>query len=188
MLKSKVGKRVFQYAGVGVGAYLILLLVIPLLGPGWHLLHGDFISYGGWRIPVPRGFYVGKSQMGPTMWKHTLGAPLLNVPYRHISLYSRPDQQPFAFDRDYSRFEKGVTQEASRSGYHLKAKRTVSVGKNSASCLEFTRSSGEPRSLLRCVVENSVLVLFYEGDPGYIPDVFATLQGMSLQSTAGGSS
>jgi hypothetical protein len=183
----KTARRVFQCVGVGIGAYLIVLLVIPLLGPGWHLLHGDFISYGGWRIPVPKGFYVGKSQMGPTMWKHTLGIPLFNVPYGHISLYSRPDQQPFAYDRDYSRFEKGVTQEASQSGYQLKSKRMISVGKNSGHCLEFTRLSGEPRSLVRCVVENSVVVLFYEGDPRYISDVFAALQGMSLESAKSGS-
>ncbi len=172
--------------GVLIGVLLIALLIVPLLGPGWHLLHGDFISYEGWRILVPKGFYVGKSQMGPTMWKHTLGIPLFNVPYGHISLYSRPDQQPFSYDRDYSRFENGVTQEAGQSGYQLEPKRRISVGKNSGYCLEFTRLSGEPRSLVRCVVENSVVVLFYEGDPRYISDVFATLQGMSLESTKSG--
>jgi RHS repeat-associated protein len=118
--------------------------------------------------------------MGPAMWKHNLGIPLFNVPYGHISLYMQPDQQPFAYDRDYSRFEKGVTQEASQSGFRLELKRTISVGKNSGYCLEFTRLSSEPRSLVRCVVENSVVVLFYEGDPRYISDVFAALQGMSL--------
>ena len=185
--EHKTAKRVFQYLGVGVGAYLFVLLVIPILGLGWHFLHGDFISYGGWRIPVPRGFYVGKSQMGPTMWKHTLGTPLFNVPYGHISLYSpSPAQKPFVYDRDYSRFEKGVIQEASRSGYQLKTRHTVLVGKDSAYCLEFIRPSGEPRSLLRCAVENSVVILFYEGDPRYIPDVFATLQGMSLESAKAG--
>ncbi|PYU54090.1 MAG: hypothetical protein DMG55_32650 [Acidobacteria bacterium] len=125
-----------QLLGVLIGVLLIALLIVPLVGPGWHLLHGDFIVYEGWRVPVPKGFYVGKSQMGPTMWKHTLGIPLFN------SLYSRPDQQPFAYDRDYSRFENGVTQEAGQSGYQLEPKRTISVGKNSGYCLEFTRLSG----------------------------------------------
>jgi len=185
--RHKAAKRVLQLVGVGVGAYLIVLLVIPLLGLGWHLLHGDFISYGGWRIPVPKGFYVGKSQMGPAMWKHTLGTPLFNVPYGHISLYSlRPAQPPFTYDRD--RFEKGVIQEATGSGYKFESKRTISVGKNSGYCLEFTRSVGEPPSLLRCAVENSAVVLFYEGDSRFVPDVFATLQGMSPESAKSGSS
>ena len=173
-----------QLLGVLIGVLLIALLIVPLVGPGWHLLHGDFIVYEGWRVPVPKGFYVGKSQMGPTMWKHTLGTPLFNVPYGHISLFSRP--HPFACDRDYSRFEKGVTQSAGQSGYQLESKRTISVGKNSGYCLEFTRLSGEPRSLVRCVVENSVVVLFYEGDPRYISDFFAALQGMSLESNKSG--
>lgn len=185
--KNKSARLMLRLLGIFAGVLLIALLVVPLLGPGWHLLHGDFISYGGWRIPVPKGFYVRKSQMGPTMWKHTLGIPLFNAPYGHISLYSRPDQQPFAYDRDYSRFEKGVTQEADQSGYQLESKRTISVGKNSGYCLEFTRSSGEPRSLVRCVMDNSVVVLFYEGDLRYVSDVIAALQGMSLESTKSGS-
>jgi hypothetical protein len=89
MQKHKTARRVFQCLGGGIAVYPIVLLVIPLLGPGGHLLHGDFISYGGWRVPVPKGFYVGKSKMGPAMWKHTLGIPLFNAPYGHISLYSR---------------------------------------------------------------------------------------------------
>lgn len=31
-----------------------------------------------------------------------------------------------------------------------------------------------------------MVVLFYEGDPQYTPDVFTTLQGMSLEKTAEG--
>jgi hypothetical protein len=179
--KHKVARPVFQCVGVGAGAYLIVLLLIPLLGLAWHLVHGDFTSYGGWRIPVPKGFYVGRSQMGPTMWKHTLGTPLFNVPYGHISLYSRPDQQPFIYDTDYSRFEKGVAQAAGQSGYQFESKRTISAGKNSGYCLQFTRASGEPRSLVRCAVDNSVVVVFYEGDPRYISDLYGMLQGMSIE-------
>jgi len=183
---SKPIGLMLRLLGVFIGFLLIALLIVPLLGPGWHLLHGDFISYEGWRIPVPKRFYVRMSQMGPTMWKHTLGTPLFNVPYGHISLYRRPDQQPFAYDRDYSRFENGVIQEAGQSGYRLESKRTISVGENSGYCLEFTRLLGEPRSLVRCVVENSVVVLFYEGDIQYISEVFSTLQGMSLESNKSG--
>jgi hypothetical protein len=175
--------------GVFIGVLLIVLFIVPLLGPAWHLLHGDFISYGGWRIPVPKGFYVRKSQKGPTMWKQSLGIPFFDASYGHISLYSlSPAQQPFAYDRDYSLFEKGVIQEGSQSGYNLESKRTISVGKNSGYCLEFARSGVEPRSLVRCAVENSVIVLFYEGDSKYVPDVFTTLQGMSVEHTVSGSS
>ncbi len=135
--------------------------MVPLLGPCWHLMFGDAISYAGWRVPVPKGFYVRKSQKGPTMWKQSLGIPLFDVSYGHISLYSvGPAQQPFTCDRDYSRFEKGVTQEATQSGYQLLAKRTASVGKSSGYCLEFARAGVEPRSLVRCAIENSVVVLF----------------------------
>jgi len=174
-------KLLFRLGAVLIGAFLIFLLIVPLLGPCWHLLYGDAISYEGWRVPVPRGFYVRNSQNGPTMWKQTFGTPFFSTSYGHISLYNHPNQQPFAYDRDYSRFERGVTEVAAQSGYRFESEHTVPVGRNSAYCLEFTRSVGEP-SLLRCAVENSVVVLFYEGDPRYIPNVFTTLQGMSQES------
>jgi hypothetical protein len=170
-------KLMLRLLAVFLGVILIILLVIPLLGPCWHLLYGDAISYGGWKVPVPKGFYVWKSQEGPTMWKESFGIPFFNAPYGHISLFHRP-QPPFSFDRDYAGFKQRLTQDAIEKGYELKAERTAQVGKNSGYCLEFTRSP-EPRSLLRCAVENSGVVLFYEGDSRYIPDALSALQGMS---------
>ena len=62
MPTSKIANRIFQYLGVFVGVLLIFLLVVPLLGPCWHLVHGDFIFLDGWKVPVPKGFYVTKDQ------------------------------------------------------------------------------------------------------------------------------
>jgi len=186
---NKLAKQMLLLTGAFIVGLLIVLLLVPLLGPGWHLLHGDSISYGGWSIPVPRGFSVKRAPGGPVMWKFALGVPFFDAPYGHISLYGlgKPARQPFEYDRDYSRFEKGVTQQAVESGYRFESKRTTSVGKNSGYCFEFTRPldlkhpiSG--RSLLRCAVEGSSVVLFFEGDPRYIPDVLATFQRMSPES------
>src|SRR5260221_2486760 len=179
--KHKVGKLAFRLIGVFIGAFVIFLLVVPLLGPFWHLVYGNAISYGGWRVPVPGGFYVRNSQEGPTMWKQNLGIPLFRASYGHVSLFRHT--QPFVFDRDYSRFEEGVVRDSNQHGYQLRTKRTIPVDKGSAYCLEFTRSSSEPGSLVRCAVEGSPLVAFYEGDPRYVPAVFVVLQGMSLEST-----
>jgi hypothetical protein len=175
MLKGR-SKLMLRLLAVFVGVILIVLLVIPLIGPCWHLLYGDAISYAGWKVPVPRGFYVRKSQEGPTMWKESFGIPFFNAPYGHISLFRRPS--PFSFDSDYARFKQGLIQDAIEKGYELKGERTAQVGKNSGYCLEFTRSP-KSLSLLRCAVENSGVALFYEGDTQYIPDALSALRGMS---------
>ncbi len=190
---ERLAKLTLQLVVVIIGSLLIVLLVVPLLGPGWHLLHGDFISYGGWGIPVPKGFYVEESREGPTMWKLTLGSgiPFFDASYGHISFYGlsgvSPARQPFDYDRDYSQFDRVVTQEANKSGYRFEAKRSTPVGKTSGYCLEYTRSVNlkhevRGQSLLRCAVQSSPAVLFYEGDPRYIPDVFTMLQGVSLDA------
>jgi hypothetical protein len=188
--RKKLAKLMIHLLGVFIGVVLIFLLLVPLLGPGWHLLRGDFISFGGWSIPVPKGFYAKESPDGLILWKYTFGIPFFDAPYGHISVYGlsslTPARQLFEYDRDYPRFESGVTQEAARSGYRLEWKRATPVGRSSGYCLEFTRSAGlkhavPGRSLLRCAIEGSTAVLFYEGDPRYIPDVFTMLQGMSLE-------
>jgi hypothetical protein len=192
--RNRRAKLAFQILGLFIGAILIPLLVVPLLGPGWHLLHGDFISYGGWKIPVPKAFSEKNSQAGLDMWKLTLGIPIFDAPYGHISIYGTgslsPTRQPFNYERDYSRLEAVVTQEAHQSGYRFESKRTTSVGKTAGYCLEYTRSVSNKhevrgRSLLRCVIEDSVVAVYYEGDPRYVPDVFAMLQGMSFEVSNG---
>ncbi len=179
--RSKLTKLVIRLLAIFIGALLTILIAVPLLGPCWHLLHGDAISFEGWRVPVPKGFYARKSETATVMWKQSLGIPFFNVPYGHISLF-RPPQQVFSFDRNYGRFKSELIQDASEKGYRLRSERTVSVGDKPAYCLEFKRPSPDARSLVRCVVEGSPLAIFYEGDSKYVPDVFATLQGISREN------
>jgi hypothetical protein len=192
--RNRRAKLALQILGAFIAAILIPLLVVPLLGPGWHLLHGDFISYAGWSIPVPKGFSEKNSQAGLDMWKLTLGIPIFDAAYGHISIYGTsslsPTRQPFNYERDYSRVETVVTQEAHQSGYRFESKRTTAVGKTGGYCLEYTRSVSikhevRGRSLLRCVIEDSVVAVYYEGDPRYVSDVFAMLQGMSFEVNKG---
>jgi hypothetical protein len=168
--------RLASIVAVLLGIILMILLIVPLLGPCWHLLYGEEISYAGWKVPVPKGFYVRRSLEGPTMWKEGFGIPFVNASYGHISLFHRPS--PFAFDRDYAQFKQALIEDAAKKGYELKAERTAQVGKSSAYCLDFTHSS-KPRSLLRCAVENSGFTFFYEGDTRYLSDAISALQGMS---------
>ena len=139
-----------------------------------------YISYGGWRIPVPKQFYPQVSANGVSLWRLTFGVPFFDAPYGHIGLYALvANQKPFACERDYSRFETSVTQEAAQSGYGLASKPTISPGKDARYCLEFAHSGGKPRSLLRCAIEDNNTILFNEGDSSYLADVIAMLRGMS---------
>jgi len=185
MAISKIAKLFLQFVSVALGTSLIVLIAIPRLGSGWHIIHGDFIFYQGWKIPVPSGFYVQSAGTEPTMWKHSIGSPFFSAPYGHISFFTRPNRQSFVYQRDYSRFEKNLTQDANRSGYKIDSMQTIPVGDHPAYCLQFSRSSDEPQLLLRCVIENSPVAIFYEGSSRYAPDAFATLHGMSLVTNDG---
>jgi hypothetical protein len=178
--KTNFLKLALKYVALFIGVYAFLLLFVPLLGFGWHLLHGNFISYHGWRITVPKGYYVTNEPSGPAFWKLTLGAPHFGVPFAHVSFYAL-HAHPFKATADYASFEENMTRNAVESGHHLKQRRVLPIGNRSAYCVEFGREQGQPRSLLRCAVEDSTLYIFFEGDARYIPELARTLQEMFIE-------
>jgi hypothetical protein len=185
-LESKVRKNrflrfVLKLVAIFIGVYAFLLLFVPLLGFGWHLLHGNYISHNGWRIPIPEGYYVTNEPHGPAIWKLTLGAPRFEVPFAHVSFYTR-QTHPFKASVDYAPFEESMTRNAADSGHHFKERRVIPVGNGSAYCVEFSREKKQPRSLVRCAVEDSNMYIFFEGDSRYLPDLTNTLREMSLEA------
>jgi hypothetical protein len=166
---------------IGVLFAIVMWLSVGFaLSTGWHLLHGNSISYAGWKIPVPRGYYARQNRGVPFIWTLSLGAPVFRSQYGRLSFYSwQGPAHPFSRDKDYPGFEESVSQAAAESGHQLKSRRTISLGDKSVYCLEFARETRQPRSLVRCAVEKSIIYPFYEGDPRYLPDMFTIFQGMS---------
>jgi len=163
---------------------ILVLAAVPLLAPVWHLWHGDSISWQGWKISVPKGF-CARSDQNPTLWKFAFGAPFLNLSYGHISLFHRPTGQlPFEFGRDFGHFAASVTEVAKQDGYRFASKKTLKVGDTTAHCLEFESEVDSSRALLRCAIEDSLVVIFYEGASRYVPDFLSVLEGMSRQGVA----
>src|SRR6266849_8191945 len=114
---QKIKRRILYLLAVAIGAWTLMLFSIPLLGPIWHFFNGDSVDYVGWRLPVPKGFYVRTLESGPTMWRPTVGIPFLNVAYGHISVFRLPsDQEPFVHTRDLQRFSEAISEEAQRAG------------------------------------------------------------------------
>jgi len=179
---AKVGRIFVMLLVTFVVTICAYLLVVPLLGYGWHVLHGTYISYAGWKITVPRDYYVIQQRRGPAIWKLSFGAPLFDVPFSHVSFYSLPPgTAAFMGTGDPARYDKAVTQTAKERGYQLKSKHFVTIGNKAAACLEFARNGKQPRSLVRCAAEDANIYPFFEGDSRYIPDLFDALKRMSQE-------
>ena len=147
------------------------------------MLHSDHISYGGWKIFVPKEYYVSVGLRGPNLWRYSLGLPQFEVPFAHVSFFNSPHQ--FSAATDYAKFEQSVTQYEKESGYQFNGTRTVLAGNTPAYCMEFRRQSKEPRSLVRCAIEDNGIYAYFEGNPRFIPDFFNILKQMSSQGAAG---
>lgn len=185
-LKRKYSGLALKLAAAFLVGGLMILFTVPLIGPCWHLLFGDKISYAGWSIPVPKGFYPRNSRDGPTMWKLNLGIPLLPVPYGHVSLFFRPGQV-FLFSQHYRRFAAAVSADAASGGYAV-LDRTVTAAGAPAYCVQLDRQAGEPNSLVRCAVEGTGIAVFYEGDRKYLPDFYFVLEHVSGTQLTGAKS
>jgi hypothetical protein len=179
--KTNFLKLALKYVALFIGVYAFLLLFVPLLGFGWHLFHGNYISHHGWRITVPKGYYVTNEPHGPAFWKLTLGAPHFEVPFAHVSFYTSGNR-PFKAATDYSRFEDSQIRNALESGYHFKQRAVLPIGNRSAYCVELDREKKQPRSVVRCAVEESNMYILFEGDPRYIPELARTLQEMFIET------
>jgi len=176
-LEAKRARMIFVLMGAFILCGIIALLIVPLFGPCWHLLHGDTTSYAGWKIPVPKGFYVRKSPNGATMWRLSLGVPLLPVPYGHVSIFEHQGES-FLFSPHYRGFSDSVSQDAATGGYAIQ-ERAVSTAGSTAYCLELDRRAGQPTSMARCAIEGTGIAVFYEGDKKYLSDFFSVLRNMS---------
>jgi len=176
----KAARLLLMLAGVFIATICGFLLVVPFFGVGWHAFHADYISYAGWKIPVPRDYYVRQEKEGAAIWKLSFGAPLFDVPFSHVSFFY--GAKPFVGTSDAERFFQGISGVATEGGYQFKGKRIVSIGTKTASCFEFSRSGKQPRSLMSCATENDNIFPFFEGDARYIPEFLSTLSGMSQES------
>jgi len=171
-------KLTIKLVAIAFTALFVAVASLPLLGLSWHLFHGNMVSFEGRHVPVPAGFYVTQGDGGPAMWKASFGIPFFQVPYGLISLFHRPQGESFTFDEDYSQFKNALVQDAVDRGYKLSAERMVPAAETRAYCLEFSRSSTPPGSLVRCAIEGSRIAVFYEGDPRYTREMFAVLEGI----------
>lgn len=177
---AKTFRFLLMLLTIFVAVMCLFFLVVPFLGFGWHMLHRNYISDAGWKIPIPKHYYVRQQERGPTVWKPSFGAPLFDVPFSHISFFSRkPGAEIFMGTGDSARFEQAISETATQNGYQLKSKHIVPIGNKNATCLEFERVGKQPKSLVRCAAEDANVYPFFEGDVRYIPELFAMLKGMS---------
>lgn len=181
--------RAVSRCGVVIlGCLFGLLLLIPQLGRVWHWFHGDAISHQGWRIPVPNGFLVRTSSGGPNMWNVSFGRPLWDSPYAHISFFKDNGDHPLHYDQHHARFAAHITEAAATQGYEFFSTQEVSVADTKAYCWEFRKRSSESELRIRCFIEGTTVLLFYEGDRRFVPDFFTVLGGMSRQMKESGAS
>ncbi len=159
---------------------LLWVCSIPFWGELWHAVHKKTISYGGLTIVVPSSFYVWDSSPNVTMWRLSIGYPIFHGPFGMISVYESPINHPFEFATDYQRFVYSFTWAAKQEGLELVKSQRVPANKTLVDCLEFRLPNNNADSSVRCVVENSRVVIFYYGHPKYAPIFYSMLRSISI--------
>jgi hypothetical protein len=139
MITSKPMQLLLLFTIALIGACGLALLAVPFIGFGWHLFHGSFIASSGYRLPVPRDFYVSGDVQQPTMWKHGVGVPLFNRPFGMIGVRPRISGARFEFGNDLQNSSERMIAAARQEGLALRSVRTLSAGTGNAFCFEFVK-------------------------------------------------
>ncbi len=161
---------------LGGGVYVLGLLGVLLLGPAWHLIHGDFITFQEWRIPVPSGFFVTGKPEQPMMSRYTLGAGLVNVPLGSIGIRTNPSGKPFKFEGNIEDSSSRMIAAGTIGGFVFHSKRTLSTRLNDAYCFEFYSQHTPSEFSVRCAIEGTPVLFVYSGDERFIPDFYSVLE------------
>jgi hypothetical protein len=181
VIKVKVNKWV-SCGVIFLGLLVLIFVSIPFWGPAWHLFHGQFLYYREWKIPVPSAFYVsdvGKDR--PSMWHLPLGMPIKKGLYGQIGFYPLhlPGDRPFSYESDHQQSFGVLSWQEQQNGFTPRSITTLPIDRTVAYCLEFKYREIATRVLTYCFIDNSRIVMFYDGDRKYVSDFLATLQGMS---------
>lgn len=161
---------------------MLVFISVPFWGSTWHFFHGESLYYREWKIPVPSNFYVrGTGSDRPSMWRMTLGMPITRGPYGHISVYTQqlPGDRPFSYKSDYQRFSNVINWQERQNGFTLRSHTALPVDRTVAYCLDFAHRENATKTLMDCAIDNSRIVVFYDGDRKYLSEFLTTLQGMS---------
>lgn len=177
--RDSVNKLGLTLVGIFGSVLVVSFSAGSVMGLGWHMLHGNVISYAGWTISVPKGFFAKLHHGRPSLWALAPGSPVLRSCYGRLTFYiAVDDTHPFSMDAHSAKFEATMSQAAGESGHRFQSRRNVPAGDGTAFCLEFTRQRVQPLVLERCAVVGKTLSIYYEGDPRYLPDFFNILQQM----------
>ena len=168
--------------GIGIGAVVVLIafLSVPLLGYGWHVIHGNFIDYQEWQIPVPKGFFVNGMPEHLSMSRYTLGVPVLNRPFGFIGIVINPSGKPFKFEGDIEDSSRKMIAVGLSDGYTFYSKRTLLTKLNTAYCFEFYKEQTPSSVLVRCAIDGSTLLFTFLGDKRFSADFYTVVAGFEV--------
>jgi hypothetical protein len=163
--------------GALLSGFIIILAAVPFLGFGWHLIHGSFLFSNGFLIPVPNKFYVVGDVRQPTMWTHTFGTPLFKGRFGMIGIVPRLAGDKFTMENDFEISSARIIAMAQDEGLILRSRRTLSTATNVAFCFEFSEPVGRYGITIRCVIDDTPIMMIYGGDERFLSDFYSTVQG-----------
>ena len=167
----------FIFLTTSIATVMILMLfAFSQWGYVWHFLYGDEVSFTGWKIPIPKNFYVWNRKKGLAFWKTDFGVPIFSDSYGLISLGMA--NKPIDYETDFDKFvaiqitlarEDGIFGEVNRKEFPQTPPRY---------CVEFLDGLNE-NALSRCIVDGTRLTVWYSGNAAYLPAFYSTVRGLS---------
>lgn len=178
-------KKKRQYSPVTLIAILVLTCTMlgtfflpELVSAFWHLRHGKSVTFHGWMIPVPSGWwaytYEDKLiiQKMTRVYEHIRSPEVIILP-----LNSRGIVNDAAFGQQ-------LIRDFSKNGYSLQLKKAFKLAGNTVSCFEFADAAHQRNVRISCWSLDSGLSLDFLGYKHNVPVFYSVVDQIRLSSDA----
>jgi hypothetical protein len=96
-----------------------------------------------------------------------------------IGIKPRPSGANFEIANDLENSSARIIAIAQQEGLTLRSTRTLAAGTGNAFCFEFSEPIEKYGITVRCVIDDTPLLMIYGGDERFSPEFYWAVQGVS---------
>jgi len=173
-----IAKLVGLYAAIVVVIALVVVYVaLPLNAKVWHLTHGGFIQCGGFRVPVPSGWYPESIDGGCQIIRPTYTFRLQHQLQHSVKVFLNVTNAPSVDDKQW---RQDVIARLQREGKNFRGTTELVVGGIPTVCFEWNAADNSSDSVIACNVDKRMVVNFFYDDQKCKSDFNEILRGIQI--------
>lgn len=176
------GRRHLLWLAVVLVPVVVAASFIPqIIATVWHWRHGDSVTFRGWEVPVPRGWWPLKNPYD-TVLLQKAWPPIEREPQSNIIVEVFGATGGFVFNSE--KWKRARTQTMAKRHYNLVAERAARIDDHEAYCLEFAASGDVKEVWVVCDFPTAGLRFEFHGPRAPVSEFYQVVERVRRSPTA----